>query len=551
MAIVTPWFDASVDVGAPAFLQFWSSFLGQRSEINKQIMQERLAGADPAKLMQLEASMRENIVKLQQAKADLVGQSLASRGKLSREQMVLEGKLMDFTKAVLVANINNSGANQRAAAKNVNDLQVQIMKGSQDLAERRQGVAADQEVRSMVSNASRGAPKADAAKAAHYQSAWREIGNKYPKGSVEEAQAAAMLVKEAEDTGSPGAARAIRSQVGMPAGENPESWVDKRVKKSSEEIRDEAAFLSEEIRSGASMESVYRRAASIFGMPTAELRTAVAAEAGGIPTAQAETQRTILADMMGDLDVQIEGLEEEATTLKLQRQKMREGGGFFSGFMSNALLETQFQRPQSMKPAADVMRALSPDQRDQMVELLQGAGGDPRKALELFKQRKAEGVRPVPEVAVAPVQPVALPEIAPVSEQDILVENLAVPTAAQAVSRPRMPRMPTPQAVAPSAIGVEEISPAQSASFIPMGSSADAVAKEMLGRMPADEARAQLKASKSRLSSSRKDYLEQVVGDVQAMTPAQKQILDAQDRRMQDLDEILGNLVVQPQEIVL
>lgn len=72
MAAITfarKWYDPTFDVGQPAIVGYWASFVGYRSELNKEKMKARLKASDPSQWNDEIRELRKNISELTQIQA--------------------------------------------------------------------------------------------------------------------------------------------------------------------------------------------------------------------------------------------------------------------------------------------------------------------------------------------------------------------------------------------------------------------------------------------------------------------------------------------------
>lgn len=97
MAVIQPTFDPTLDQGSSPILGFFSAFLGERSEVNKAIMKQRLSQADPAYLSELIVENQKAIANLQEMKGRMQLSTNEMRGNFVRDT---QQGILDITQAV-------------------------------------------------------------------------------------------------------------------------------------------------------------------------------------------------------------------------------------------------------------------------------------------------------------------------------------------------------------------------------------------------------------------------------------------------------------------
>lgn len=106
MAVIQPRFDPTQDPGTNPVLAFMSSFMGERSSMNKQIMMQRMKAEDPAVLSGIIQENQKAIAKLSEIRARMMEETESRRAQFVTDMVVEREKTFrDLTKVGVEADI--------------------------------------------------------------------------------------------------------------------------------------------------------------------------------------------------------------------------------------------------------------------------------------------------------------------------------------------------------------------------------------------------------------------------------------------------------------
>ena len=86
MAVRTnTFYDPSFDLGQPAAVTYWATFIGQRSQMNMMIMKQRLDAQDPKVLAAIIAQKQATLMELVKQRGEMATRDLIARGKFASD----------------------------------------------------------------------------------------------------------------------------------------------------------------------------------------------------------------------------------------------------------------------------------------------------------------------------------------------------------------------------------------------------------------------------------------------------------------------------------
>ncbi len=83
MPVIQPWYQSTRELGQPVFLTYWRGFLSERGAYNQKLMQARLEAQDPKHLREMLIQSQKNIAALEEMRAKLQMEDMASRGDVA------------------------------------------------------------------------------------------------------------------------------------------------------------------------------------------------------------------------------------------------------------------------------------------------------------------------------------------------------------------------------------------------------------------------------------------------------------------------------------
>jgi len=82
MAVIQPWFDPTRRRAQSAFVTYWDGFITERSSMNKMLLQQHFASMSDEGRSRIENTLDGNIIRLQEARAGLLQEGIASKGDI-------------------------------------------------------------------------------------------------------------------------------------------------------------------------------------------------------------------------------------------------------------------------------------------------------------------------------------------------------------------------------------------------------------------------------------------------------------------------------------
>jgi hypothetical protein len=422
MATIDTRFDPTLDLGQPAFLQFWGNFLNVRSKLNEKAWQASLQAQNPRDLLALQGKLADNIARLQRVKAGMQEASLKAGMATDKLASQRELAIIKAAGQIEVAKTYSGTTAQVAMLRAKTDLITTMYENQSDTFAKVQ--QAKRDTVKPARRVARGAEEGGDYKTA--LGAMAELRGGLTEGSEEDVGTVLAFADAAEAEGKPGLAAAFRSKLGPGAAGLTEDQflADRYNAYSIDQMEGIADGSINQIGSGGGMSGFLGSLSqsgiqvdpdTIDGLAGAESRVSyrrgVRGQPGGHPGAPGRgTVAPTVSPEVASIDAQIKSFQDQLEDLTLQRQA-KSPTNYFSGFMSNALFETRFVKPpRDTKAAHDVFMNMTDRERTLVAQALEQAGGDFEKAKQILTQaRTGQDVAPSPSRQQATEPPPSAP----------------------------------------------------------------------------------------------------------------------------------------------